>query len=391
MNLLDVVFLVLVVVAIVFGARSGALPQIGGLVGAGLGAVGAFAIVPLASPLVDGLSPGIRAVLILTALLAIVGLGEAVGASAGRAASRALGRGLLGALDQVAGAIVGAAQAVLIIWLIGGILASGPFPPLSAQAQNSRGLRIVDNLLPPPTEIVLDLGHLLDDTGLPDVFIGLEPLPAAPVDLPSDALAREIGQRAAASVLRVVADGCQLESRGTSFVVAPGYLVTNAHVVAGATTIVVQTSHDSLRATPVLVDDEYDIAVLFVDRFSAPSLQLATDDPKRGDIGATFGYPGGGNAAVEPATVAAVYDATGLDVTGTARVTRRLVELRASIEPGDSGGPLLLADGSVGGVVFAESRADPSVGYALSPEQVESHIAPALERTKEVSTGPCIH
>lgn len=391
MNLLDFIFLILVVVAVVFGARSGALPQIGGLAGAALGAVGAFAIVPLASPLVADLSPTIRAILILTALLAIVGLGEGLGASIGRAASRALGRGLLGALDQVSGALVGAAQAVLIIWLMGGVLAAGPFPTLTGLAQNSRALRIVDGLLPPPTEIVLDLGHLLDDTGLPDVFIGLEPLPAAPVALPSDSVARAIGQRAAASVLRVVADGCQLESRGTSFVVAPGYLVTNAHVVAGASTIVVQTSDQSLPATPVLVDDQYDIAVLRVKGLSAPALSLASEDPHRGDIGATFGYPGGGDAAVEPATVAAVYDATGLDVTGSARVTRRLVELRAQIEPGDSGGPLLLADGTVGGVVFAESRADPTVGYALSPTQVEDHVAPALDRTQGVSTGPCIH
>ena len=390
-NALDVIAVLLIVVAIIFGARSGALPQLAGLAGAGLGAVIGFTVLPSASPFLENLEPTIRAIFTFGILLGLVGLGEGLGAALGRAASKALGHGLLGALDQVSGAAVGAAQAVLIVWLMGGVLASGPFTNLSQLAQTSRTLRVIDAVLPPPTELVIELGGLLDDTGLPDLFIGLEPLPAAPIDLPTDAQARAIGERAAKSVLRVVADGCQLESRGTSFVVAPGYLVTNAHVVVGATTIAVQSPTASFAATPVLVDLELDVAVLRVRSLDAPPLRFATSDPARGAIAATFGYPGGGNAVVEPAIVAAVYSATGLDVTGTARVTRRLVELRARIVPGDSGGPLLLADGTVGGVVFAESRADPSVGYALSPTAVADRITPALARTEEVSTGPCIH
>ena len=391
MNVLDVVAVLLVIVAVIFGARSGALPQLAGLAGAGLGAVVGFTVLPAASPFLENLDPTVRAIFTLGILLGLVGLGEGLGAALGRAASKAIGRGLLGALDQVAGAAVGAAQAVLIVWLLGGVLASGPFTNVSQLAQTSRTLRIIDAVLPPPTEIVIELGRLLDDTGLPDLFIGLEPLPAAPIDLPTDAQARAIGERAAKSVLRVVADGCQLESRGTSFVIAPGYLVTNAHVVVGAGTIRVQSPTASFTATPVLVDLELDVALLRVASLDAPALAFATTDPDRGAIAATFGYPGGGDAVVEPAIVAAVYPATGLDVTGTARVTRRLVELRSRIVPGDSGGPLLLADGTVGGVVFAESRADPSVGYALSPTAVAERIAPALTRTQEVSTGPCVH
>ncbi|HJW21933.1 MAG TPA: MarP family serine protease [Candidatus Limnocylindrales bacterium] len=390
MNALDLAALVLVVLSVVLGARSGALPQIAGLVGAAGGAVIGFVLLPLASPLLVGLPPPVRAVLTLGVLLGLIGLGEGLGAGVGRMGSRLLGRGVLGALDQVAGALVGFAQAVLIVWLMGGVLASGPFPNLSQLAQTSRALRIVDGLLPPPTELVVELGNLLDDTGLPDVFLGLEPLPAQGIDLPSDAVARRIGEAAAKSVLLVVADGCQLESRGTSFIVSAGYLVTNAHVVAGARTILVRSPTASFTATPVLVDLELDIAVLHVSGLDEPALHFAPDPAPR-TIGATFGYPGGGNASVEPATAAAVYDATGLDVTGTHRVTRRLVELRAHVVPGDSGGPFLLADGSVGGVVFAESRADPSVGYALSPEVVASRIAPALDQTQEVSTGPCTH
>jgi S1-C subfamily serine protease len=390
-NLVDLVALVLLVLAIALGVRSGALPQIAGLTGAAFGAVIGFILVPLGTPYFDSLAPTIRAIVVLSILLGLVGLGEGLGATAGRAASHALGTGFLGALDRAAGAIVGGGQALLIIWLAGGVLASGPFPTFSRQAQTSTAVRILDTVLPPPTELVIELGHLLDDTGIPDVFIGLEQLPAEDIALPPAGVAREIGARAAGSVLRVIADGCDLRSSGTAFVVTKGYLVTNAHVIAGASQIVVQTSQASFDAVPVFVDLELDVAILRASNLSAPPLAFAAEEPHRGSSGATFGYPGGGNAVVEPATVAAVYNATGLDVTGAARVTRRIIELRAKVEPGDSGGPLLLEDGTVGGVVFAESKVDPTVGYALSPIEVHDRIEPALTRTARVATGPCLH
>ncbi len=391
MNPLDLLAIALLVIAVILGIRSGAIPQVLGLAGAAVAALAGLTILPAAAPLLDDLNPAIRAIVVLSVLLGLVGLGEALGATAGRAASRALGTGLLGALDQVSGAVVGAAQAVLILWLAGGVIASGPFPTMSQIAQNSTALRIVDTFFPPPTEIVLGLGQILDDSGLGNVFIGLEQLPAPDIDLPSDAVASQIGERAAPSVLRVIADGCDQRASGTSFVIAPRYLVTNAHVVVGARSVIVQTSGESFTATPVLIDLALDVALLYAPGVTAPALSFTTADPVRGAIGATLGYPGGGNKTVERATVAATYNATGLDVTGASRVTRRIIELRARVIPGDSGGPFVLQDGTVGGVVFAQSKVDPAVGYALSPSEVLDRVAPALGSFQGVSTGPCVH
>ena len=390
MNPLDLVAILLLVLSVLLGVRSGALPQVLGLIGAAAAAITGLAVLPAATPILDNVPASIRAIVVLSVLLGLVGVGEALGSTFGRRASQALGTGLLGTLDRAGGALVGAAQAVLVLWLAGGVIASGPFPNLAALAQRSAALRAVDNVLPPPTEIVLELGRILDDSGLPNVFIGLEQLPAPDIDLPSDALARRIGEHAAPSVLRVVADGCDQRSSGTSFVVAPRYLVTNAHVVTGADSILVQTSGNSYRARPVLLDLELDVALLYADGVKAPALTFTREEPRRGAIGAAIGYPGGGNETVEPATVAAVYFAQGLDVRGRSRVTRRIIELRSRVRPGDSGGPLVLQDGSIGGVVFAESKVDPAVGYALSPLEVWQRVAPAIGRTAAVAPGPCV-
>ena len=71
-------------------------------------------------------------------------------------------------------------------------------------------------------------------------------------------------------------------------------------------------------------------------------------------------------------------------------VARQIIELRAAINRGDSGGPFVLADGTVGGIVFAEARSDEDVGYALSPRSVAVRIQPSIGRTGEVSVGDCI-
>ncbi len=391
MNTVDMMALGLLVLAVVLGIRSGALPQLGGLAGAAAGALGSLAVLPSLLPQLATQGAVIRVAAILSVLLVLIGVGEMVGARLGRAASRRLAGGFLGALDRVAGGIVGAGQAVLMVWLLGGIFTTGLVPPLVHDAQTSVAIRAIDAVLPPPTELVIAIGTALDRSGLPDVFLGLERLPADPVGLPADPLVQLIGRQAIASVPRVEADACDYRSTGTGVVVKSGYVVTNAHVVAGASAVRIVATTGTFKATVVAFDPKLDVAVLRVASFQSSPLFFATSNPERGATGATIGYPDGGGAVIEPAAVTARYPAEGLDIYGTTRVLREIIEIRAVVEPGDSGGPLLLANGTVGGLVFAESRTDPSVGYALAPASVAVAIAPALGRTKAVATGACLH
>ncbi len=393
MNGFDLVIVVLVVVAVAIGFRSGALPQLVGLAGALLGGGLALLLLPhLDGPIGSIQSPQLRAFVVLAAILFSVGIGEAVGSAVGRTAAAMLGEGVFGAMDRVFGGVVGGAQALLVVWLTGGLLAAGPSPTLASQAQTSLFVRTLGAYLPAPTELAAELSQMLDDTGLPDLFVGLEPLPAPPVTLPDDPLVQRLAEAAQPSTVKVTAGTCLSISSGTGFVVERDYVVTNAHVVAGASTIRVAAARGEVHdAAPVLFDPDLDIALLYVPGLAAPPLHLASTDPSRGASGATFGFPGGLGLDIEPAAVADAYPARGRDIYGDGHVTRRILELRSRIEQGDSGGPLVLSDGTVGGVVFAEARTDREVGYALTPTSVRSAIAPALGRTGEVPVGNCIH
>lgn len=392
MNLFDVAILVILVAAILIGIHSGALPQLGGLLGAvGGAALGIVGLPLVEGPLEDAVPPELRAMVVLGGILALVGIGEAVGSGIGRALANRIRGGVLGTLDRMLGGLVGAAQAILVVWLIGGVLAAGSIRGLASQAQTSAIVRGLGTVLPAPTEFATALGRLLDDTGIPDLFVGLEPLPAPDVDRPSDPAARAIAARAIASTLKITAATCEYRSTGTGFAVAPEHVVTNAHVIAGAGTVRVRGEGGPLLdAVVVFTDPELDVAVLWVADLEATPLRFAAADPARGAIGATIGYPHGGPLIVEPAAVAGAYTAQGRDIHGEQRVSRAILELRAVVDQGDSGGPLVLPDGTVGGVVFAEARTDQNVGYALTATSVARVIRPAIGRTGAVDTGDCI-
>jgi S1-C subfamily serine protease len=391
-NLVDVVIIGVFVFALVAGLASGAFPQLGGLAGAvGGGALAILVLLPIAQDWLQTLDPPIRAVVVLVAIVGIVGLGEALGSGLGaRIRERLIGHGFLGNLDRVAGGLLGLAQGVLVVWLVGGVLAAGPVPQLAAAVQRSAIVRGLARILPPPTQIVGELGKWLDASGLPDVFIGFEPFPGPPVDPPSDAQAAAIAARAVASTVLIRADACGYVLSGTGFVVKAGYIVTNAHVVAGSVSISISRENElPVRASAVLFDPELDVALLYVPGLSAPALSLADHLPSHGALGAALGHPGGGELATIAAAVTSTYRAEGRDIYGTSQVNRQIVELSAAIIQGDSGGPLVLEDGTVGGVVFAQAQTDPNVGYALSPIDVEARIQPALGSRAAVGTGPC--
>ena len=394
MNALDAITLCLIVAGVILGWRSGAIPQVFGLIGAILGGAVAILALPYFEDPLSGIDPTIRPIVVLAGLVVAVGLGESLGAALGRALAGRLGDGLLSSADRTAGSALAVAQALLVVWLAGSLLAEGPIPRLAETAGGSTAVRTMAAVLPPATEVAGGLGDLLNATGLPDVFVGFEPLPAPPVDRPADRAARAIAAAAEASTFKVSAATCNgLQSVGTGFVIARGYVVTNAHVVAGAGSRGVRVSGaGQIRdAVPVLFDPSLDVALLYVDGLQAVPLTFAAHDPERGAIGATLGYPGGGSLTILPAAVAGRYPATGRDIYGQEQVRRQILELRAEIERGDSGGPLVLKDGSVGGVVYAEARTNPDVGYALAGTEVAAAIRPGIGRRAAVATGACLH
>ena len=391
MNPLDAIALLLLLVGIVAGARAGFLGPVLGLLGAGIGFMLALGAATLLREPLGQLEQPTRALVTILALGAFVLAGEATGAAIGGLMSHRIRLTGLRPLDALGGAVVGAAHALVLIWLVGGLLTSGISPTLGPTARESVAVRIAAERLPAPNLVAGRILALLDTTDLPHLFDGLEPAPAPPVDLPADTEVAALAESAIPATARVTSGGCGPGlSVGSGFFVTADHLMTNAHVVAGGSDLTVRWADQDLAATLVAIDTEADLALLHVPGTSAPTLRLDPDPPDRGTAAAALGYPGGGDLTVTAAGVTATYDISGPDIYREGRYSRTVVELRAQIRHGNSGGPLVVAPGVVGGVVFGTSRTSPDVGYAIGSDEALERIGPAFGATAAVDTGECL-
>jgi S1-C subfamily serine protease len=391
-NLVDFVAVLIVGVAVWAGYRSGLAVQALALLGFVAGIALLIAIAPYAADLFGDVDPVLRSLIVLAVIGTVILVGQGVGAEIGAMLRRRMGGGVLTGIDSGAGAVFGVARGIFLVWLIGGLLAVAPIPALATEVRQSLILRALETRLPSPVTLAAELGRIAQAAGLPDVFAELPGAPAAPVDGPNQRAAEQIAAEARASTLRVEAIGCGRFMSGTSFAVNDDHFVTNAHVVAGADRVWLSFDGalDRHRARIVYFDPDLDVALLQADGLGVTPLELADASPGRGTQAAAIGFTGGGPQRVIPAAVRRSLEALGRDIYGNDTVPREVLEMSADVAPGDSGGPVILDDGSVGGVTFSESRTDPDVGYALSPVAVSEAIAGALRRSDPVSPGACL-
>jgi S1-C subfamily serine protease len=388
-NVLDLILLALVVLAAISGFRRGALMQVlsyGGLVvGLVLGAI----LAPSVASLVHG--DAAQAGVAVAVVLGAAGIGNAAGWLAGTWVRARMRRTRLGTADAAGGSVISTVAVVVAIWFLAFNLVNGPFPALSGEIRGSVVVRAIERAMPAPPSLFGDVRHFFDRFGFPEVFTGLPPAPAGPVQWPTDAEAQRAFSAAQGSMVRIVGQACGEIQSGSGFAIAPHDVVTNAHVVAGVGIPQVQQQNGgSQAATVVLFDARTDLAVLRVPGALGPPLSFAPGELDRGAGGAVLGFPGGGDLKGEPAAVRRPLNAIGRDIYGDRTVVREVYELQATVQPGDSGGPFVLPDGRVAGIVFAASTTDEGVGYAVQSSAATHDIRSAIPLTTAVSTGRCI-
>lgn len=393
-DLLDLAVVALAVVAGVRGYRRGLLVGAASLVGFIGGAlIGTRIAGPVAGLVASGTAQSLVA--LLTVLVAAVVLQELLAyvAAIGRDAVRS---GPLRVFDSVFGTVLSVAAMLFVAWLLGLAAINSPFTGLARQVRHSRILTAVDDLVPNSVYLAFSsFLRVVETRDLPPVFAGLNPPLAPPVAAPVDgAVPARVIRAAAPSIVKIVAADpeCGQQTEGSGFVYAPGHVLTNAHVVAGARSISIVSDGTGasigLGARAVLFDPNTDIAVLDVPGLARTSLAFHSTVAS-GAPAEVIGYPENGPFTPTAARVAARQVITGPNIYSDATVTRRIYVLRATVRPGNSGGPLLAPDGRVDGVVFATSTTDPATGYALTAGQVIADARAGASATRPVATQNC--
>lgn len=282
-------------------------------------------------------------------------------------------------VDGAGGAALIAAVALGLVWVFGAVALHAPATErLRADVQESVILSSLNRVLPPSGPVL----NALDRVDPAPSVLG----PSTPVAPPSEAIASDPDVLVAGrSVVRVLSTACGLGIEGSGWAVAPGLIVTNAHVVAGAddTTVTTQDGAE-LDATPVYYGTHDDLALLRVGA-DIPALQISSERPVGADA-AVLGYPENGPYALSPARVGETRDTVSEDSYGRGPVDRTIISLGGSVRSGNSGGPLVDAAGRAIGVVFATTTSGSPGGFAIPAELVRG----ALRHTAaEVDTGAC--
>lgn len=370
MNIADWIAVAVIALAAVAGFRrgllTGALSLAGLVAGALLGARFAPEIVGDASPWVP---------LVALGGAAIGGmLGQISGAFVGRSA-----RGLISILpplrwlDSAGGSALGLCTGLAICWVVGATLLYLPGQTEGRRlAQESRVVSALTQALPPAT--VMDAVERIDPFA---AIVG----PAAGVDPPDPSILSVAAVRAARpSVVRITGYACGLGVEGSGWIVGPGLVVTNAHVVAGVDRPSVdRRDGHSHGARVVSFDAHNDVAILRVPGLPGKPLGLA--DPEREQPGALLGFPGNGPFRATPVRMGRSAKIGSRDAYGRFTLGRTVIALRGNVEAGNSGGPVVDSSGRVIATIFG-ARQGSDDGYAVPNRQVSNALenaGPPLE------------
>ena len=387
----DVVLLVLAVLAMAAGWSNGAIRAAGALIGLGVGLSLGLLLAPMvvnwmAASGLTGVSQ--RSIVAAIVLLVCAGVVYALATTAAALIGKVLRHGPIKWVDSLVGAVLGFVTWAVVVWLVAGFAMATSLATVVQAANSSQVVSTLNSIAPVPSSTVLGaVDDALAGAGLPKVFEGGESIKTIGAPDPNVPAAVAKSQESTVTVL-ASKPACGVDSEGSGWVVQQGRVVTNAHVVAGASSVVVRESGGTTvdRATLVAFDPERDLAVLDVTDLRAPALRLG-QNLGAGDQAYAAGYPGDGPFTISPQRVRDQLTARGTDIYQSGAVERQIYSLRGTIRPGNSGGPLLDPAGDVVGVVFARSTIDPQTGYALTLDELRPVLGSV--GSAPISSGAC--
>jgi serine protease Do len=242
--------------------------------------------------------------------------------------------------------------------LIGAVLATGVGVAIGRFDSSTTVVR--------PVERVVDTG-------------GFQVTPAAN---PKETDVEEIAARVRPAIVELQVDGDQGKSSGSGVIFrSDGYILTNNHVVEGATSIVaILSDGHQVKARLVGADPETDVALVKLDGPGRPVATLGTASGlKVGQLAVAIGSPLG--LAGGPSVTVGVVSALGREVdAGTGPPLLDMIQTDAPIAPGSSGGALLDQRGDVIGITTAvavNSSGPQGLGFA-TPIDIAHDVAEQL-------------
>jgi S1-C subfamily serine protease len=193
-------------------------------------------------------------------------------------------------------------------------------------------------------------------------------------------------------VVRIQATTCDGGGVGTGFLIAPDLVATVAHVVNESAALNLTVGEKGAGGTTsgvvVGIDPSADVALVRLDRpIRGHVFTMTAAAPSVGQEVAAIGFPVGDPMTFTRGTV------SGLDRTIPIENILRsgLIETDTALNPGNSGGPLLSADGQVIGLVDAKNMGAEGIAYAVTPTIAHPLLESWVDNTASAVSAPCAY
>lgn len=388
MTLLDVVLLLVVLVFVVSGFARGVWLTVGGAAGFAAGAIAAFFAIPLVAEWVP--DPMWRIIAVIGCAVVLVVAGYSLGTAAGGEVKRIFRSPAVRTISSLIGGVLNLFVSLAVIAALSFSVQAMGFPQVNQHIKQSAVLQAIDSAMPERVEALFaSVRGSVVESDIPQIAQLLVP---ETDEVPE---ADELTEAAAAtsqSVGRIsgVAQQCGQSQSGSGVVVAPNRVATNAHVIAGVSEPSVEMPDGQVvSGRAVYFDTDKDLALLAVEGLNTPPAPVG-GTMSTGEQGYVMGYPSGGPFVAGSAVVQARAESTVNNVYGSSTSNLEIYQLGADVRQGNSGGPLVDAEGNVAGIVFARALEGGEVGFALTAEAAGDALADAGSFTDGVSTGQCV-
>ena len=174
--------------------------------------------------------------------------------------------------------------------------------------------------------------------------------------------AQSVFQSASPSIVRIIAgDATGPTSQGSGVVVGGGEVITNCHVVEGASHVKVKAGASILSATVTIADKELDLCRLSVSGLDAPAVEIAgAGELQTGERVYAIGAPRGLELTISEGIVSSLREVA----------NGKIVQTTAAVSPGSSGGGLFDAQARLVGIVTFQRRDGPNLNFALAADWI---------------------
>lgn len=193
------------------------------------------------------------------------------------------------------------------------------------------------------------------------------------IDAEDTTLAEVVAAKAQPSVVSISTTTSEGSGVGSGVVLdTDGNVLTNYHVIEGATELVVSMGGESYEAELVGEDSSSDLAVIRlkdVDSSKLTPIEIGdSDDLSVGEWVMAIGSPFGNEQSVSTGIVSALYRSTALPSTSGTSIYANMIQTDAAINPGNSGGALVNDNGELIGInsiIESYSGSSSGVGFAI--------------------------